>query len=766
MLTVDQALVELNNLKVSGNASTSELAKLAARVSVDAAPGAVQGTVTLLYSGSINGVSSTKYIEKMIEQGADIRVLDKTNAGKFLANVLFEKAWLDAGGSLSALYDGKTGPWAQASGRFVADTVGEVRLLGFNASNTSVFVNTELEALRNNTRITTVEGLSQAELKAKSVGDALNDLKARSANSAGLSGFKVNVSAPGIIQSVDLGAFFDRRVLDHAEYAKQNPSAVQKMTNFIRFGLTSAESYRLNQTFSKVGSKLGLAGSILVLGLALSSSANAAESGDPDKARKIMEDWALDAAGGAAGAAIGTTLVAIAAGAAALASVAVSAPVLAALAIGAAIVGGIYGSDAATQAREKYRGSGDNDELNMLEKLLAKVALPQYGLVFGTKNAEVLEGSSKADYIFGGAGNDTLKGLQGNDVLRGGAGSDTLNGGEGNDTLVGGKDNDTYQFTGSFGNDTILDADGLGIIMLDGVQLGAGNLVIEHVAGQVWETTDKKWVLTQVPSTAAGAGPASYDLILGRRASAGAASARDTITLQGWQNNQLSLNLPQTVAQTAPQLQYDLTTPTGQQAYEQSQQNSATAAADQRIYSAAQYNTGTASYLSYQAIVQAGAGDDWIEGGAASVGARLVLGGQAGDDRIFAYEGREDIDEAIEEANTVASNVPSESNRYVLDGGAGDDDLIIHSKLSFIHEDLEHISIKKVQKKQTLQEKQKQARACKRSAGWRFKAKAAKSPRQYSIVCYELRSKLQRNQGANTALTDVRTCTHTGAQNA
>jgi trimeric autotransporter adhesin len=456
MLTLDQALTKLAEITAPGKTyTTKQLMDLAAQVTLDSLSDKPQGSVTLLYSGQINGVSSDRYVSEMMKNGADIRVLDKTQVGRFLANDDFKTKWLAAGGTEAALFHGSNGPWAQASGRFVADTVGEVRLLGFNASDRSVFVNTELKtALSAGSRITSIEGVSVAELRAKSFTDALNELKFRSANSAGLSGFKITANG-GVLNAVDLGDFLNPQVTNSLEYAKQNPSAMQKASDFFRFSLTSAESYRLNAIVSNVGSKLGAAGAVLVLGLALSASAQAADNGEPDKARKIMEDWALDAAGSTAGAAIGAALVGITAAAAVAVGVTISAPVLAGLAIGAAIVGGIFGPQYATDAWEKYRGSADDSELNFLEKLLAQVALPQYGLVFGTANNDTLKGSAKADYLFGGAGDDVLNGLGGNDVLRGGAGSDT------------------YQFDGQFDHDTIRDSDGKGSLQINGQAVSA-----------------------------------------------------------------------------------------------------------------------------------------------------------------------------------------------------------------------------------------------------------------------------------------------------
>ena len=146
MLTLDQAFTELAKLTASGKATTQQLMDLAAKVTLDTASGYSQGSVTLLYSGEINGVRSSKYIADMIDEAADIRVVDKTQLGRFLAqDDIFKAAWLAAGGTEAQLYHGADGPWAKASSRFVGETVGEVRFLGFSPRSDSVFVMTELK---------------------------------------------------------------------------------------------------------------------------------------------------------------------------------------------------------------------------------------------------------------------------------------------------------------------------------------------------------------------------------------------------------------------------------------------------------------------------------------------------------------------------------------------------------------------------------------------------------------------------------------------
>ena len=72
----------------------------------------------------------------------------------------------------------------------------------------------------------------------------------------------------------------------------------------------------------------------------------------------------------------------------------------------------------------------------------------------GTVGDDVMYGSSYDDYMSGGSGRDTIYGQDGNDELYGGDNSDILVGGAGNDGLSGGSSNDTYQFSGSFGQDS------------------------------------------------------------------------------------------------------------------------------------------------------------------------------------------------------------------------------------------------------------------------------------------------------------------------
>ncbi len=166
--------------------------------------------------------------------------------------------------------------------------------------------------------------------------------------------------------------------------------------------------------------------------------------------------------------------------------------------------------------------------------------------LFGGEGADPLDGKGYADHLYGGTGNDTLDGKGGSDYLEGNAGDDNLQGGEGQDTLLGGSGDDeldggagvdilkggqgtdTYTFTSSFGNDTILDSDGLGSVKVDSYEvtaakaagqrnvwmarLGPNELVNMRVYDDVSSSTGKKLVITRAGETANTISITNFDL--------------------------------------------------------------------------------------------------------------------------------------------------------------------------------------------------------------------------------------------------------------
>lgn len=92
-------------------------------------------------------------------------------------------------------------------------------------------------------------------------------------------------------------------------------------------------------------------------------------------------------------------------------------------------------------------------------------------LIEGAGGDDVLSGGAGRDRLDGGAGADEISGGSGGDALDGGEGDDVLDGGRGDDALHGGRGRDTYEFARGDGVDVVDDADGDGVILLDGERL-------------------------------------------------------------------------------------------------------------------------------------------------------------------------------------------------------------------------------------------------------------------------------------------------------
>ncbi|MBR7059246.1 MAG: putative Ig domain-containing protein, partial [Neisseriaceae bacterium] len=168
----------------------------------------------------------------------------------------------------------------------------------------------------------------------------------------------------------------------------------------------------------------------------------------------------------------------------------------------------------------------------------------------GGNGNDQLIGSGGDDHIIGGSGNDMLWGdfdgnvktdIAGNDYLDGGDGDDYLEAGKGDDTLVagsgkdiliGGEGKDSYVFISTDLQDgqinTILDEDGKGIIIIDGVALDSHDW--QAVAGNVWQTDNMQLNIIQENNNSFLVWQST--------------STTSLIAIQNYQNGDLSLNLP------------------------------------------------------------------------------------------------------------------------------------------------------------------------------------------------------------------------------
>lgn len=90
-------------------------------------------------------------------------------------------------------------------------------------------------------------------------------------------------------------------------------------------------------------------------------------------------------------------------------------------------------------------------------------------VLLGGNNSDTLNGTNSIDIICGDGGNDSINGGNGNDILYGDEGNDILDGGAGDDILKGGDGDDTYIFTKGYGNDVIIDNEGVSTIRFTGL---------------------------------------------------------------------------------------------------------------------------------------------------------------------------------------------------------------------------------------------------------------------------------------------------------
>ena len=146
-------------------------------------------------------------------------------------------------------------------------------------------------------------------------------------------------------------------------------------------------------------------------------------------------------------------------------------------------------------------------------------------VMFGADAGDTLDGFGRNDHLYGGAGTDTLNGLGGADWLEGNADDDTLDGGAGNDTLLGGTGSDTYNFTGAFGHDTVIDADGLGTITVEGYGTLLGAAAGRLTSGS-WKGDDPRVSYTLVSSAG------RQDLLIRFTD-----QPERSITIRGWSGN-------------------------------------------------------------------------------------------------------------------------------------------------------------------------------------------------------------------------------------
>lgn len=241
---MDISLAEANALLREAK-SEEDLRQIVGRLDVSA-----DGKLTIFYSGkAAEEVWSTDVINGLLKSGEDIRVLDKTQAFRFLDIYSSDRANQHLFDALERIYgtnprdpgtsanqflfgtidqDGRrvpNGAWDIVSAKFASATIGEVRTITSYAQPDRVFGATELPRVIANENVTTVEGIDRSRLAAlqehRGGNAAFEAVQARSFENTG--NLNVAVNYAGVPLRGDAGEL----QIDGRAYFANTPVAAQ-----------------------------------------------------------------------------------------------------------------------------------------------------------------------------------------------------------------------------------------------------------------------------------------------------------------------------------------------------------------------------------------------------------------------------------------------------------------------------------------------------------------------------------------------------------
>jgi hypothetical protein len=231
--------IDLLHKNPGAYATPDQIRALAARVDANAT-----GRLTVLYSGGVGkGVWSSDVIDGMVAAGEDVRVIDKSEAAKFMKSKDFIGAVARAydipfrplqdgtyrGPASNWLYHPTQGPWADASARFADLTKGEVRAVVSGAAPDRVFGTVELPRVIANPQVTTIEGIPRQTLAKvvaeKGLQPAFEMMVAKSHENVGT--LRAAVNASGMPIKGDAGTL----QLDSRAYLHGTPAQAKTPTS-------------------------------------------------------------------------------------------------------------------------------------------------------------------------------------------------------------------------------------------------------------------------------------------------------------------------------------------------------------------------------------------------------------------------------------------------------------------------------------------------------------------------------------------------------
>jgi Ca2+-binding RTX toxin-like protein len=369
--------------------SIGGLRSLVSQVSVKV-PGASSNAITLLYSGLVGGNQAWQVAEQAgSSSGGRIITIGQTPVSDFLNSGVFKASLRNIVGDVGfdAAYNGIVNPdgsrtagmWDVASRSLAEAATGDVKTLSPFADPTKVFAQTELPALLENTKVTSIDGIPRSQLlefrnellrlgqveanrfvsDIVSISSRLNLPQIEIATESGKVVWTDTSRWTGVAPGpapvgatvIDLGAIAGALSIGDR----------LTLTNIMEIPGVNYAKYL--ETFSKTGNWLGTIGGVLAYGslLKMAYDASAAEqAGDPITARELVRDWCLGSVGAAvlggmafAGAAIVLAPLAV------LGTVGVAAAVV--LSIGTSILAAYWGhkagvglGEAISEAANKY----------------------------------------------------------------------------------------------------------------------------------------------------------------------------------------------------------------------------------------------------------------------------------------------------------------------------------------------------------------------------------------------------------------------------
>lgn len=347
-LTKDEANALLGNIS-----TVEELRDLIFRLDLS-----TPGSITLLYSGAVideslggpTQVNSRDIVRSMLARGDDIRLVDNTEAAKFLSvNQHNEGFNLELIEALEKIFDDSiedkssqsyrfiygdvvdgvrvaNGAWDIVSERFVAETKGEILTITPGALASRAFAQTEVPAILRSSGVTHVDGIAIELLRSMTREEAVQAIRAQSEVRTATLSVAVDASGrplvvDGAVQ-LDTRAFFadvdgmrpptplpsipvrpladfvpPARLVDHLAGAATLNETRQDLRRLAEQLLATDQTAAHLDVLRKLD-RLGMAGEIIGVAIVAHAAKAAYEAGDTAAARELVEDWAAETVGG------------------------------------------------------------------------------------------------------------------------------------------------------------------------------------------------------------------------------------------------------------------------------------------------------------------------------------------------------------------------------------------------------------------------------------------------------------------------------------